>query len=402
MAAVVKASTAKKWLHEAISAKNQGSRAHNLTLEEQILGYIKKGPLPEVMQKNIEERNKTSAFRAKGFVAIRKLISDLSKTEDKARVLIGLLDVFHRPGKVHFLSELMGSSPSCLAKVEASYQELSSLVIADCEKWLTACSSVSTISSYTDAKQESVVRALLCGLSVVVQDFTSRDSDFIHSSGLIPLLSMGACSPNNTIRSLCQKWAEIIFHRCCIRQEITTRKEGMVPSSRRRPSLPSSGLVDALEVSQESTDALLPSLMEIFCSKIVLAAEQNISTPSAYPPMALNSEESQKRYWILDQQVLCDATEAGFVCTNVTPIPVNHSMGLWVWRPTGISNGTILCKCGVLSQLENPKPWSSLILSMKDGHFTFTCADGRTLDGFTLTAKHAMTQVIFLYFYCLS
>ena len=374
-----------KFTPNSSTGSGKSKKAHKQpSLEEQILSYIQSGPSPEAMRSFIRAREKASKFRSEGYVAAASLLTEVRKTEDKTRILMGVLDVMHRPLSVHFYSDLLGASSKHLQEVQDSYQKLANIIIEECTKWMSACGSTRKISMYSEAKQESVVRALLCGLSVVVQDFSPRDGRNIESSGLIALLSNGACSPNNTIRALCQKWAELIFHRCCIAASPLN--------------------VNNNANNDANGDLLMLGLLEIFRSKIFLAAEKNI------PSMALDGDKIQSKLveitsgsidtnvgatsdvqWLLDQQVLCDPTEPGFVCSHREAVPVNHSMGVWVWRPTGIRDGSILSKAGVITSVERVKPWTSLILKMVNGYPVITVADGKSVDGFTLKGKTALT-----------
>jgi hypothetical protein len=189
----------------------------------------------------------------------------------------------------------------------------------------------------TQAKHRTFIRALLCGLSVVVQDFAPSDAKLIRQSGLINLLSKAALSPHIEIRSLSLKWTEIIFHRCCNSIETFSKADEEIEA------------VSSVEC-KEASDALLPSLLQTFQSKISSVAERNI------PPTPARSE-SKRLHYILNQTILCSPTESGFVSPHQV-VPVNHSLGLWVWRPLGISDGVLFTKGGPIKDINNIEPWS--------------------------------------------
>jgi len=66
-------------------------------------------------------------------------------------------------------------------------------------------------------------------------------------------------------------------------------------------------------------------------------------------------------------------------------------MGLWVWRPAGVSTGTLLVKSGPVLSLDQPKAWSSLIVKIVDGFAAVTACDGKAIDGFKLISKDPLT-----------
>jgi hypothetical protein len=163
---------------------------------------------------------------------------------------------------------------------------------------------------------------------VVVQDFRPTDALLIRDSGLMTLLTKAAKCPHSAIRSLSMKWTEVVFHRCCISS--------------------------ALETSGSSD--LLPLLLEIFRSKVSSVADNNI--PKHVEVKSFLNDTSQKAvHWLLDQTILCDSAEPGFKCPHES-IPMNHSISLWVWRPLGVLNGTLLVKSGPVKDANNLAPWS--------------------------------------------
>ena len=46
--------------------------------------------------------------------------------------------------------------------------------------------------------------------------------------------------------------------------------------------------------------------------------------------MITSLSNNDEIYWVLESPVICDSNEPGIISRHV-PVPVNHSMGLWVW-----------------------------------------------------------------------
>jgi hypothetical protein len=111
-------------------------------------------------------------------------------------------------------------------------------------------------------------------------------------------------------------------------------------------------------VEAPRAEDLLPLLLEVFKARVSSVADSNIpKAPSIGMKSSNDAVHPKSTNWILEQTVLCDAAEPGFVFPH-EPIPVNHSIGLWVWRPLGVINGTLLVKSGPVKDGNNIKPWS--------------------------------------------
>jgi hypothetical protein len=277
----------------------------------------------------IATREVSVKYRMEGLSAVSSLLKDLTSTDEKARVLIGLIEVIHSYSDAHYQSDLSGICTDSLTRLSTVWQALSTSIVAECSNWLAYCSNASTLSTSTIAKQEAVIRALLCGLAVLVQDFRPSDTTLIRDSGLMGLLAKATQCPHSAVRSLSMKWTEIVFHRCCINAPLPETSNG---------------------------NDLLPLLLEVFRSKVSSVADSNIPK-LAETKVFVDDTNPKALHWILDQTILCDSAEPGFVFPHEA-IPINHTLCLWVWRPLGVSNGTLLVKSGPVKDGNNIRPWS--------------------------------------------
>ena len=126
--------------------------------------------------------------RVDGFRLWLELFQDVTSDEDKARVILGLLEVIHSQDTAHFFNELEGISTNSLESVKTAWRSLATAIIERSEYWLSACR-VGTLSTYALAKQESIVTSLLCGMSAVILDYRPIDASLIIESKLINFLS---------------------------------------------------------------------------------------------------------------------------------------------------------------------------------------------------------------------
>jgi hypothetical protein len=340
---VSKLASTKKWLHETVSTRSIKKRS--VCIEESIMSCVKRGPTSQIMYSIIEVREKAAKLRVEGFSAALALFKELSSVDEKTRILIGVSEAMHAYEDVYFASELSGISKASLISLENSWYALSKAISGDCQRWLQECSTSLSISTSTNAKQSSCVRGLLCGLSVAVLDFRPSDAAAIRDSGLLPLLSRASHSPYYALRSLSLKWTELILHRCCILSS----------------ALDSDTTLEAHSVSSESkdaSDALLPLLLDIFQAKVLDVVESNI--PKLPAPVTSDEQpliQDAEVHVLLKQTLLCSATEPGFVSPHQS-VPVNHSFGMWVFRPAEVSDGILFVKGGPVKDANKVQPWS--------------------------------------------
>jgi hypothetical protein len=119
---------------------------------------------------------------------------------------------------------------------------------------------------------------------------------------------------------------------------------------------------DTLEVSEsaeskEASDSLLPLLLQIFQAKVIDVVNSNIPKP-VLVNNAYDRPKSEKDVQLLLQQtILCSATEPGFV-SPYQFLPVNHTFGMWVFRPAGVNDGILFVKGGPVQNSTNLEPWS--------------------------------------------
>lgn len=344
---VSKFSSTKKWLHDAISSRSMEKRS--LKIEEALMSFVQRGPTSQMIYSMIEIREEAVELRIEGLSAALDLLHELSKVEEKTRILMGLIEAIHSHKDVHYVSELCGISETSLTKLSNSWYALNKVIVDDCLRWLQECGTSVAISTSTTTKQTLFHRALLCGLSVAVLDFRPSDAAGLRDSGLLLLLSKMSYCPHYALRSLSLKWTELILQKCCI-------SRGALDSD------------ETLEVSvssenKDASDALLPSLLEIFRTKVLNVVESNI--PKSLPSSMIEKQPTLEAevHLLLKQTILCSATEPGFVCPHKT-VPVNHSFGMWVFRPFGVSDGILFVKGGAVKDENNVQPWSRYNLNL--------------------------------------
>jgi hypothetical protein len=338
---VSRVSSTKKWLHDVILSHSMERRS--LKIEESLMSFVQRGPTSQTIYSMIEMREEAVKLRIEGLSAALTLFSELSKVEEKTRFLMALSEAIHTHTDVHYASELSGISERSLTNLTNSWYTLNKVIIDDCLKWLQESGTVVTISTSTNAKQTLFHRALLCALSVAVLDFKPSDAVRLRDSGLLVLLSKMSHSPHYTLRSLSMKWVELILHKCCI-------SEGALDSN------------ETLEVSVSSenkyaSDTLLPSLIEIFRAKVLDVVQSNIPRPLLSSMVEKQPSLEAEVRLLLKQTILCNAAEPGFVCQHQT-VPVNHSFGMWVYLPLGVSDGILFVKGGAVKDANNIQPWS--------------------------------------------
>ncbi len=133
------------------------------------------------------------------------------------------------------------------------------------------------------------------------------------------------------------------MHKCCITTSVLNVEEGFELSG-------------ASSERKDACDSLLPSLLEIFQTKVLDVANSNISKHLGQ--LDNESRISDVEFdMLLKQTVLCSATEPGFVSPHQV-VPVNHSLGMWVYRPAGVSDGILFVKGGPVKDANNIQPWS--------------------------------------------
>ena len=336
---VSKLASTKKWLHDTVSSRS--TKKSSLRIEESIMSFVQRGPTSQTIYSMIKTREEAAILRVEGLTAVLKLFSELATVEEKTRVLIGLSEAIHAYDDVHYTSELSGISESSLRSLADAWIALSKAIVDDCHKWLQECGTSVAVSTSTNEKQNMYHRALLCGLSVAILDFRPSDAAALRDSRLLALLSKASHSTHFAIRSLTLKWTELVLHKCCFSmQSADDNLEVSVPTE-----------------SKDASDALLPSLLQIFQTKVLDVVDSNI--PKSV--LALNESEipnSEKEvHLLLKQTVLCSATEPGFVSPHQV-VPVNHTFGMWVFRPAGVSDGILFVKGGPVKNPANLQPWS--------------------------------------------
>ena len=184
VAQTVEMAKARKRLHEirALSGKKRST-----STQESVLLYIQRGPLPEVLIEMIEKREQAAIYRTFGLRAAHRMFSTLTQTDEKARLLIGLLEAIHENGSdSHFLADLEGCASTVIQDLEMAWSGLCKLIVESCLKWV-AYFSDQTIQG--GSKRVSIYRALLCGMATINLDFRPADSNLIRDCGLLHLLS---------------------------------------------------------------------------------------------------------------------------------------------------------------------------------------------------------------------
>lgn len=338
---VSKLASTKRWIHDIVSGN--ANKRRSIKVEEAIMSFVQRGPTSQVIYSMIESREEAAKLRIEGFSAALNLYTELQNVEEKTRILIGISEAIHSYDDVHYTSELSGISELSLSDLSSSWNKFSSAIISDCHQWLQECGTSVAISISTSERQNKYHRALLCGLAVLILDFRPSDSVSLKDSGLLALLSKASHSPNFALRSLTLKWTELVLHKCCITDSVLNVEEGFELSG-------------VSSERKDACDSLLPSLLEIFQTKVLDVANSNISKlpePSEDGSQILDEDLNI----LLKQTVLCSATEPGFVAPHQI-IPVNHSLGMWVFRPAGVSDGILFVKGGPVKDANNIQPWS--------------------------------------------
>ena len=168
------------------------------------------------------------------------------------------------------------------------------------------------------------------------------------------------------VRFLSIKWTESIFHNCCLENENTKEKAKDRPVDLdlrdREPALdtvitleraPSfTAFASRLESEAlEATDTLLPSILQTFVQQLNHICDKNILNPGTSRPEVSEEGWSTESQCLSAGPCICEPLSPGYV-TNYIDVPVNHSLGFWVWRPSGVYDGSIVLKTGPVEARE--------------------------------------------------
>lgn len=365
-----------KWLHDAIKYRADIARQSKdkkvLSLVETIVQFVQRGPPTAALVATIAVREEAASARSSGFEGFARLVSDVASMGDKARIFAALFDALHESSDVHYAAGLQGCSSTVMQLVQGTWKALVHQLILDSREWLQTC-------DFSSKNKNPTLNGLVCALSVVIQDFRVSDVELLRDVGLIGLLASTIQSPNKILRTLSFKCVEIIIDRCCI-QEVSAVHDEETQSD-----------TDAVLKSTDAADILLPGLLTIISSQLNLAAANNSVILSA-PQKPLAFVLGVQAEWLLEPTITCDPTEPGFVLPHRF-IPTSHTLGLWLWRPTGVKSGTLIVKAGPIAGSAAGAPWSSIVTHLVNGCIALTISDGNKLDGFSIvTTKPAATD----------
>ena len=143
--------------------------------------------MPDTLTNLVEKCEQAANYRIKGLMAINSLYFSLSDTDEKTRILFGLLETIHgRMEDSHILLDLKGCSGTATLGVEDAWTFLSRGIVESCRKWASYFSHENIVTD--ESKKASAFRALLCGLTVVNLSFKPGDARILETSGLMDLL----------------------------------------------------------------------------------------------------------------------------------------------------------------------------------------------------------------------
>lgn len=158
------------------------------------------------------------------------------------------------------------------------------------------------------------------------------------------------------------KWTDCIFHNCCLVENdpkgkagqtqstaVNYEQDGNLESPIAIERAPSFGAFTSRQDSEvlKAADTLLPSILETFSDQLTRVCEKNVLDMNYIDSLSQRAERSiaSEAHVLTSVPHICDPTSPGYVMDYVE-VPVNHSLGFWVWRPRGVDDGIIIVKSG--------------------------------------------------------
>ena len=230
-------------------------------------------------------------------------------------------------------------------------------------------------------------------LTLTQQDYTPVDAKIVRDTGMLGLLCTAAQCTDTNLRSLALKWTLFVFHNCC--------DEALADEAVAAPVVDESAAVESASAGRKvrrssehmrASDALLPSILQTISSKVSLAAKTSVLPARQVSESHLESlAQKYQAHCLASNTIVCDPNSPGYVSPHIT-IPIAHSLGFWVWRPSGSSDGVLLSKEGPLesNSTETRRNWDSLVVRMTKGHIVVTTPDDLTRKPFNLCSKQEL------------
>lgn len=411
-----------KWLHETIrlrsDAAKQAKENKNPTLSESILSFVRSGPDPEPLLTEILEREKRLQDRVHGLQEVLNLLEFSPSDAQKPRILSIVLQAFQsisssHASNFHYLNGLHGACAESMGLVEASWKRVAQLLVGGCRVALGSVGATSTAtgSGTGTGTASPELEFLISSLSLLAQDYRVSDAVMIKECEIIGLLTETIKCAHPLVRRMAYKLTESILYRCCAgdsgssSSKLTRSQPAALVSpshSGQYSAPPRTELVSEaaiLSTSSEAADLLLPGLLSVLTSQLSQAAAHNTveSLPALIGPESTStpghsiaeSGVDETFSWVLPVTVMCHPAEPGFAAPH-RPVPLSHTVSMWIWRPKGTEEGTLLVKGGPLLAAGAYPPWSSIVVKLTKGCVQVIVADGSKIDGFTHCTNDAI------------